>query len=875
LRQRQRLTTLVMGHQWNLAARSFAHGRVAAADKYLTRAAVSAPLPFAAPLFSAALTANRAAIDVSRSTDSASSTFSAAETAASSARAYAARCTDPDPAVRAFASETALTASYNSALAAMRARQPEKARYSADRGVEEALRSVQVFADFGIGEAPGAFQPKKRPRTSARSTADGAVHLSHLEQQLQYGQQKQHQRKQQRRLSEKYQSQLLRARGACEALRIAGFVDVGTEVAIAVQRWARAAAAVFELSAAFYVLEKETALALDVVHVSESFASLAASLASFHSQVRDNRWNPLSGEAMDIDNADSRDGIGAADGDEDGEEINEDEYDDGDEGGDGNDNVDNDGNNDRDADDAGLRNGSDIDGKDVKGGCRKHSHNLHSARRVGCSTVQEVTGDRGRCITAVAHSLVGEWDNALAAVRDAGNAALNEQDVAALNRICGDFCADECHWPSVYAAGAIMLRRGETSDVGSAIAMLERCSAAGYRAADATALAARLGSGENALCRWQRVMALDYIRPGALWTASRVFARVGRHGARASLLECLEELLVDIVNSPKSAVSTGRDGRMVSIAPKKLKTNSGSVSAERARALAASGNWIDALKVLNRVVVEGECAGVCKPNEGNDDKFCGGESARCDGAHGCGLHGLLRDHAWVLACAQELDKAVNAAHCAASAASNGYDRCAALLAKADALLNGEDVNFALKAVRESFREAELGTSSSGWKEDDGAVRFLRGTCYNNLGVLEACMGEYQRADRSFSAAQIAFDKCVEGEAQSGWTGELVRTALIHGDAAVFNRCLVLWRRSASAEATAAWLARIGSRGDGYSVDVGPGIAALEVGAAHVLGGLSKKQRQAMVEVCSRLAEVDALRDMAQRELQPLVDRSLI
>jgi tetratricopeptide (TPR) repeat protein len=617
------------------------------------------------------------------------------------------------------------------------------------------------------------------------------------------------------------------ARNACDLLSKKTGDVFEPEVPRALLRWTDAAGSMFELGSAICIICSERELALEAIGVSLSFWSLQASLPV-------KRAGQVSSTDDQARSADAH------------------MYDD--------------------------ENDSELDSEEGAESCQdddlKNTQPLQQGDLIP-------PGARSRCLAAVLSSVDFDYDTAIMNVKCDALAVLDQSCTSfrgscSLAGLVDELTEREAfYWPNVYLAGAILGLRGESKDRAMAISLLDACTGAGFRVADGTALAARLENEENAIRRWRRVFAIDYARPGALWSAARVFGSLGMQESRTSLLECLLELVTESGDKFIENV-TDRGTGIVYLNPPQCAShetflNPDLIRAERARALSGCGRWAESLDVLDATM-----SSVFE--QGNDVQGTETMSA-------AEVFGMLRDHAWTLACAGMLDRAKQTSENAILASTSGFGRCSMYLAKADALLNGGEVDKALQAARSSFREAELYQPADG-AVDDSSLQFLRGICYNNIGVLEACKGELSQACTSLVAAHVAFDKSAH-QCSGDWSAALSAAARRCADSSLFNRTLVLFRRNAWTEGIRLWLEHAGPHVNDWADQTlsGPTLQSLRekclesetcrsvdvVVPVHVLGKLEESQRAIMSLVCATQATQDAVQAAARSLLAKLAE----
>jgi hypothetical protein len=789
---------------WIQSSQYFAVGRLRSAQHHYSRIQLS---PSASIVLQSALKIDATAIQIAeviRSSECcpASSVYTA-EIVAGEAHACALRCDRTSLSTSAFASECALSASYNATLAALHGGYNSKALVYVDRGMEELARSALAFLERERDE------PSNRPLKRLRGVGAGIeMHVD---------------------LDSSSRDTWDRARNACEALclRCPAFSD--TAEIRALRRWADAAGSMAELAAATYVLCGKRVLALEAVHLSESAWSLYVAL---HVQGRagdcPSQIRTVNAEVQTEDDFNDADSSSA-------------EYD-----------------------------GTD-QALNLKG--RGASESVINIEQRSSSPPRA----RARCIAAISCSVDRDYDNALSLVRDDALGALHDSNALigntffALSDVGSETKLEVLYWPNVYVAATVLLLRGERADLVTAIALLEICAGAGYRVADAIALVARIEIDTDAVQRWQHVFTMDCARPGGLWTAAKVFASLGREEARASLLECLSAMLSGSSNEIEERKMEPKLG-VVDLSPAHLANGKGVlpldlVRLERARAMSASGRWKESLMIYKSVLASVSGSGYGLQSSG----------------HHVELFGLLRDYAWTLARAKMLDCAVETSERAILAATSGLERCAVYLAEADAMLNGEKVDSALQAARTSFHEAELNLVADG-AVDNMTLQFLRGTCYNNMGVLETCKQDLYQACTSFEAAQIAFGKCAESHSEQR-NARLAAIARRFQAATLFNRVLVLFQRKAYHQGVGLWLEHAGPHVSDWASDelsmaalqnLRQKVSELEISQSpeaseggHVLGGFEEKQSVVLSLVCATQAGQHAVHAAARGLLRDL------
>lgn len=859
-----------MEQSWRRASRLFACGRTAKASdefdkavEYLGHSTRNPVLSSVAAVNSAAL-ASEQVYNASRTkSDRALSQrdLSSAESVALSACAQAADTANIDIDAAAFLSEAALTACFNAALLSARSHFLSRSKSFLSYGVSETLRSAQHFVAAMEHELV-EFGParKKRPRREKYATLNSNSELD----------------------DGVWQD----IRITCEKLRTmihSGMADFARRP---LERWALACSALVELFSAVMLLAKASDRSLLAGHIANDFIKLAASLSDIGAAERSQNGDedlhrniiqyssPKSRRAKQTTNT----SVIFVDG----------------------------------AENSNSSGGFEPGNVDSDSDCDK------------VSSKQFLHGMRGRSLMALAYGMRQEWDNAVAIVRNDALLALSPSE----NNFQRGDTRRECFWPSVYIAGAVMMRRGERSDSSVAVALLEACALAGYRCADSMALAARQSSEADALNRWQKAMMFDHVRPGGLWSAARIFAEFGEHGSRANLLECLEELLSHEEALSQEGFLSGskiRNSVVVSLTPRTtsldtskvqdqyLSLNANSfvegnptrsypglqhIRVERARALAATGDLSGASEILKPEALKIQSGELeTSPNI----------SYR---------RNVLRDLAWVLARVGATEECIQMANCAIVHSNTEASKCAGLLCKADAYITQEHVDDALSAATSAFGlinpmasiDHVVNPPKRSLEESKNSVRaagtllganeeldcFLRGICYNNIGVLEMCVGNHQQADRSFNAAEVAFDKSLTHGTKAGWLKEVTKLAKENGNAAVFNRCLLMFRSGRSLQAASYWLGRMKETTDSdtepFSVDTDSVFVEAEavaaaasrassaaessldserVGSAHVLGSLSRAQAEAMTFACMTRQHRERLR----RALYTDVDRA--
>lgn len=386
-------------------------------------------------------------------------------------------------------------------------------------------------------------------------------------------------------------------------------------------------------------------------------------------------------------------------------------------------------------------------------------------------------GGRKRCTLAFIHASGSNWDQALEVLRfDCDNSLSDSTSIPS-------------YWPAVYLSATILFCRGTSADLKEAQSLFDKCTAAFYRPADASAMSSRISSGDDALQAWKRTLVIDHSRFGALWEAGKSLGRYGRHKQRYKLLTCLHEAA-----NPERESHLGGDYNLRQKRSIRLPHQSASydvtekaVAVASAYTHAARGNWLDAVEIVNELD--------SAPSQDQE------------------LKTLSRIRAWVFVGADKAEEAVKAAESTFNSASDGTEQAGILLAKAEALAALQQVEEALKTVENAFDVAQLSRAAYVEKEshdDSNKLRFLRGLCYNNRGVLLACLGNVRDADESFTAGERAFEKCARlNRTLSGLRDEITTTAAGFSLASSYNRCLNLWRRRANKNAIAHWLERRG------------------------------------------------------------------
>lgn len=232
-------------------------------------------------------------------------------------------------------------------------------------------------------------------------------------------------------------------------------------------------------------------------------------------------------------------------------------------------------------------------------------------------------------------------------------------------------------------------------------------AATGHRPADALALAARASRGENAVATWRAALAVEPMRPAALWMAARAMGRAGWHERAAEALKlallAADQVETDLQTCPVGVVRMGT-----------ATLDCAAVRAERAAALFAAGDEHEANETLANGAVGDVPGGL---------------------AWAAAMRG--RNTKWI----GRWTYVGNALGCAERALRNGSAKEAA------------DV------VQDGLREGALAGARG------GAEAVVRGVAFQNVGVARLCAG-MDGVDAWLAAAQTALEKAsgdVDGE----------------------------------------------------------------------------------------------------------------
>lgn len=478
-------------------------------------------------------------------------------------------------------------------------------------------------------------------------------------------------------------------------------------------------------------------------------------------------------------------------------------------------------------------------------GTVKESERRHANLRekdIHHSFIAEKEGARAEWLKAIAECMRGDWDSALQAViergrEDASNAA--------------ECAIDQHHLPTAYLTGALLLRRGgNEEDRKLATRVLEICAVRGYRTADSLALMARLCSHDPGGFTWQRVLALDFRRPSALWLAARDFARSGKVIQQTEILRCLQEVLKLTTKASVKPGSMGERLRLQAMSegagsPSGQEINGRRVRLALASALCDAEKWSEAERLLQSREDDADDIEL-KKEEGTVPMW----------------HGL---QSWATLHMGKVERGLQLAESTADVAGNNnpWVVCSHL-GRAEAFMRLERVEEACTAVLEAFRVAN---NLAGYGKVE--CMLLRGLCFHNLGVTKYCLRNEHTADECFAAAQAALEKC-SSEAPVKGIRDIARK---FATCASFSRCIAMWAQGRPADAASHWIAKWDSGGDSpteeHFVDDAKDESKgkMDRYRLHVAPMVSKQTVQTMSTVCRKICRDEDSKQRLQTMVQ--------
>ena len=374
-------------------------------------------------------------------------------------------------------------------------------------------------------------------------------------------------------------------------------------------------------------------------------------------------------------------------------------------------------------------------------------------------------------------------------------------------------------WAAVYQSGAIRALRALKANMAdpNAVAQLESCARAGYRASDAFSLSARVHlEPKRALFSFQSALALDYERPATLLAAAASFELNGKYEAQLQLLECAK----DLIRESNVGSNTGDKLHVVQLV-KPFNPSLATIDLERARASLMFGKPSDAEDILKEVPDSEE---------------------------------LIQKSRIAVSAAAEVGDVEQSVKTAEKYMSIEGCKLGAKLALSDARLCAEDVSAAQNILEEITRAAVVENIGSEVTE-----AILRGICYNNQGILKVCGTKTTKRidDDAFAAAQVAFDKAA---AIANENNPLRNWAENAADSASWNRTLLLAGRGRMEDAASHWIGRRKNRrprgGPGKFIKC----------TSHVMGNVDEESKIAMDEITRKVEETAR----KQRELEEVM-----